>query len=181
MGQAADVVNTDEFEDILNTRRDLHIGHITIAPLYIAIAIDIGSVAEGCARLHILHVTIGIGGAVGIWQVIETKGLIGIIMVSEVAGQSVEGYNLAQFEALESGDTVEDPSFQIIGQMPSDVSVGQELHGLHEVKGLGIKQDTGIGHRHKELGIRNLITCYVTYINDTIQVTEGGEPEAFLG
>ena len=118
---------------------------------------------------------------IGNGEVIQARRLFGIIAVTEVTCQHVEGHYLAQFEVLNARNAVEDPAFEVVGHVQRGISVHEKLHRLHEREGLRVHEDRLVADRHEELGIGCFLSCQIADIADDIQVTESRQPEAFLG
>ena len=91
--ESTHILDTEELEDILYTGGNLHIGHIGV--LDIAVAVVHGEIGSCLDALSVLDIGNG--------EVIQARRLFGIIAVTEVTCQHVEGHYLAQLRCLMPG------------------------------------------------------------------------------
>ena len=66
----------------------------------------------------------------------EAVGERRIVLVAQATVETAEGNHLAELQPLDTRYAVQYPAFQIVGQVPRDVLVGDELHRVHHIEGL---------------------------------------------
>ena len=91
-----------------------------------------------------------------------------------------EADNATKLQFIESGNAIDDPTFEIIGGKNAYVFIHEELHRLHLIKRV-LCQENGRGSRRNiKLRKRHLVPYY-TGLNAGVEMTKRGEPEALLG
>ena len=102
VGEAPDVVHADELEDVVEADAELHVG---------TAAHEVGVRGEG--------VEVGVVGEEG------------VVLIRERAVPAAKGNNLAQLQALEERQAVEQRAIREVGGFPRDEAVVDELHRVH--------------------------------------------------
>ena len=151
VGEAADEVDTEEFQYVFDTDAVFHVGYVADG------ASASGEEVEAC------------GVAVG-----------GVVAAGEGAVEDVEAYDFAETEPVDEGYAVEYPAFEVVGGEESGVAVHDEFHGLHGVEGCGGEEEVGVAGGDIETGIGSAVPDGAGD-EASVDVAEGGEPDAFLG
>lgn len=109
LGDAPDIIDAEDAEDVVNADGDLHVG----------------SALE--------HFRLGVGGEG------EEFGMEpGAVGPGETAPPPAEGEHLAEFQLFQQGDVIEDGAACLVGYEPFGISVGDELHRVHQGECLGM-------------------------------------------
>ena len=103
----------------------------------------------------------------------------GIVAVAQVAVHAPARKDFAPLQFLQQGNAVEEPSVQIVGDVPRGVLVVEELHRVHQAEGLGLYGVRQVGVGDDEQGEGHLVPYLSCFQND-VGVAEGREPETLL-
>ena len=125
IADAADVVDAEELEDILDTDRVFHVrslGH------------QLGPGRQGVEALGV-----------------EKR----IVLLGQRADDGTERDHFAEFELVQEGNPVENPPLEIVGSKEVGILVHHELHRLHEVECVLDQQDGRVGVGREKLGKRD--------------------------
>lgn len=104
VGEAADVVDAHEFEDVFDADAVFHVG------LAAEEAGSLGQEVEAAAEAG------------------------GVVLLGHAAVEDVEGEHFAQAQPLDEGEVVEEEPFEVVGGHEGGVAVHDELHGRHGVE-----------------------------------------------
>ena len=152
--ETAYVFDMEEFEDIMDTKCQLHIRTLGID--------NIGTLRE-------IHQN----------RIADIGGILRIVLVGEFTPKYAETYPLTPLEFLEQGNAVEDLSVQIPVYNSTEETVSGELHIVNRLESIVLYYIRKVGLRHDEQREGNFLPLDAA-LDEPVHLTPRTKPEALV-
>ena len=163
VGDAADVVDFDEFEDVVDADAPLHVGGVLIHADGVLLVGPVGK--EMAWEIEEFWVGIVEGG--------------GVVLVGELSPKHVDAKTLAPLEFVEERNAVEEPSVEVPLGEESGIAVVEELEVGDEIESVVLDDVGGIGGRMDEQWEGHFVP-FSTGLEVDVALAELSQPETFV-